>query len=204
MANGAPSLTNTPVATDPASVAPTTSTDAGNTAGAGNTTGTGTASKPTKKPAIKTGSAGSGKAPSSSASAAPAPSQSTAPAPSQSSAPAPSHSTAPAPAPSQSSAPAPAPSQTTAPANTTVTNTGALFTERFYGGRVQVTVTKTNGKVTAVSFAVATATGGRAIAFATLAQRAVASNGASVSNYTQATYTTDTFNLALASAMSKF
>lgn len=202
MANGAPSLTNTPVATDPASAAPTTSTDDGSSAGAGDTTSTGTASKPTKKPATKTGSAGAGKAPSSSASAAPVPSQSNAPSPSQSSAPAPSHSTAPAPAPSQSSAPAP--SQTAAPANTTVTNTGALFTERFYGGRVQVTVTKTNGKVTAVNFAVATATGGRAIAFATLAQWAVASNGASVSNYTQATYTTETFNAALKSAMSKF
>ena len=69
---------------------------------------------------------------------------------------------------------------------------------------MQVTVTKPNGQVTAVNFAVATATGGRAGAFGSLAQMAVASNGAAVSKISGATFTTNTFNLALASAMSKF
>ncbi len=67
-----------------------------------------------------------------------------------------------------------------------------------------MTVTKTNGKVSAVDFVVATATGGRQGAFSYLASMAVKSNGASVGNVGGATYTTNTFNQALASAMSKF
>ena len=171
MANGAPSLTNTPVATDPASVAPTTSTDAGNSAGAGNTTGTGTASKPTKKPAIKTGSAGSGKAPSSSASAAPVPSQST------------------------------------APAQTTVTKTGDVksgLSNDPYRDYAQLTVTKVNGKVTAVNVDQGFATHGWSQYYPYFAQLAVQSNGADIGNYSGATYASAAFNAALKSAMSKF
>lgn len=197
VANGAPSLTNTPVATDPASAAPTTSTDDGNSAGAGNTTGTGTASKPTKKPAIKTGSAGAGKVPSSSASAAPVPSQSTAPAP--------SHSTAPAPAPSQSSAPAP--SHSTAPAQTTVTKTGDVksgLSNDPYRDYAQLTVTKVNGKVTAVNVDQGFATHGWSQYYPYFAQLAVQSNGANIGNYSGATFAAAAFNAALKSAMSKF
>jgi len=187
MANGAPSLTNTPVATDPASAAPTTSTDDGNSAGAGDTTSTGTASKPTKKPAIKTGSAGSGKAPSSSGSAAPVPSQSTAPAPSQSTAPAPSHSTA--------------------PAQTTVTKTGDVksgLSNDPYRDYAQLTVTKVNGKVTAVNVDQGFATHGWSQYYPYFAQLAVQSNGADIGNYSGATYASAAFNAALKSAMSKF
>gem|GEM_PF-6778383 len=205
MANGAPSLTNTPVATDPASAAPTTSTDDGNSAGAGDTTSTGTASKPTKKPAIKTGSAGSGKAPSSSGSAAPVPSQSTAPAPSQSTALAPSHSTAPAPAPSQTTAPIP--SHSTAPAQTTVTKTGDVksgLSNDPYRDYAQLTVTKVNGKVTAVNVDQGFATHGWSQYYPYFAQLAVQSNGADIGNYSGATYASAAFNAALKSAMSKF
>jgi uncharacterized protein with FMN-binding domain len=85
-----------------------------------------------------------------------------------------------------------------------VTKTGSLYNENHWGGQVQVTVTKTNGKVTAVDFAVATATGGRQQAFSYLAQLAVASNGSAVANVGGATFTTNVFNQALASAMSKF
>ena len=186
MADGVPSVTDTAAPTDPKSgnsqgtATPTTSS-AG--ASAANTTAAAANTKGNKKKPKAKGT----KKPST---AKPAPSKSA------SSAPAPSKSTTPAPAPSKTTTP-PAPS-------TKTSNTGNVFTERNYGGRVQITVTKTNGKVTAVDFVVATATDGRARAFPSLAQMAVASNGAAVSNVGGATFTTNTFNQALASAMSKF
>jgi uncharacterized protein with FMN-binding domain len=85
-----------------------------------------------------------------------------------------------------------------------VTKSGSLFTENVYGGQVQVSVTKTNGKVTSVDYLASSATGGRNQVFGYLAQQAVQSNGAAVANVSQATFTTVVFNKALASAMSKF
>ena len=79
-----------------------------------------------------------------------------------------------------------------------------MFTEQIFGGQVQLSVTKTNGKVTSVDYIAASATGGRNQVFSYLAQQAVASNGGAVANISQATLTTDVFNKALASAMSKF
>ena len=180
VANGIPTASDSNAPTNQASASASTSSSASASAANTNGSSSGTSAKPTKKPTKKPAASGA------------------------SSDPASSKSTGPAPAPSKSTAPAPAPSKSTPPASSSVTKTGDVFTERQYRGKVQVIVTKTNGKVSSVEFAVATATDGRAGAFPYLAQMAVASNGAAVSNVTNATYTTDTFNLALASAMSKF
>lgn len=86
-----------------------------------------------------------------------------------------------------------------------MTKTGATIQGNDpFGDYAQVQVTKTNGKVTAVQVVSSYSNGGREQVFPYLAQEAVASNGGAVSNYSGATYTTNVFNKALASAMSKF
>ena len=87
----------------------------------------------------------------------------------------------------------------------TVTKTGDLtnLNDR-WGDYAQVTVTKINGKVTDVTLAQSYATSQWQGAYPVLAQAAVQSNGAQVSNLSGATYASNVFNAALASAMSKF
>ena len=70
-------------------------------------------------------------------------------------------------------------------------------------GQVQVKVTKTNGKITAVEMVQANATNGRESAFPTLIQAAIDSNGSSFGNLSSATYTTEAFKKSLDSAISK-
>lgn len=104
-----------------------------------------------------------------------------------------------------SSAPAPAPAATTAapaPAATGTTKTGSAINYRY--GTVQVSVTKANGKITAVNLLQQGATGGRQGAFSYLVQYAVQANGTSFGNLGGATYTTDAFKQSLESALAKF
>ena len=71
-------------------------------------------------------------------------------------------------------------------------------------GTVQVSVTKSGGKVTAVNLLQEGATGGRQAAFTYLADLAVQANGSSFGNLSGATYTTDAFKQSLESALAKF
>ncbi len=86
-----------------------------------------------------------------------------------------------------------------------VTKTGDVYQGGDqWGDYAQVTVTKVNGVVTDVTIAKAYATSQWQSAYPILAQSAVASKGSSVANLSGATYASNAFNGALASAMSKF
>ena len=71
-------------------------------------------------------------------------------------------------------------------------------------GQIQLTVTKTDGKITAISVGNSSATGGRQAAFPYLVQYAIQAQGASFGNLSGATYTTNAFKQALSSALAKF
>jgi uncharacterized protein with FMN-binding domain len=70
-------------------------------------------------------------------------------------------------------------------------------------GPVQLKVTEEAGKITAIDLVQAQATGGREQAFSYLVQEALSANGASFSNISGATYTTEAFKSALNDAISK-
>ena len=102
-------------------------------------------------------------------------------------------------------APAPVATPTQAPATNTgssTTKTGTAINYRY--GTVQVSVTKANGKITAVNLLQQGATGGRQGAFPYLVQYAIAANGTSFGNLSGATYTVDAFKQSLESALAKF
>lgn len=69
---------------------------------------------------------------------------------------------------------------------------------------MQITVTKTNGKITAVDTGSSSATAGRQAAFPYLVQYAIQANGTSFGNLSGATFTTDAFKQALAEVLTKF
>ena len=116
----------------------------------------------------------------------------------------PTKTTAPAPVstPKPKATTAPAPAQEPAPATPGVSKTGSAVQYRY--GTVQVAVTKSNGKITAVNLLQEGATGGRQAAFTYLADLAVQANGSSFGNLSGATYTTDAFKQSLESALAKF
>ena len=64
-------------------------------------------------------------------------------------------------------------------------------------GQIELTVTKANGKITAIDYSISSATGGRQGAFPYLVQYAIAANGTNFANLSGATYTTDAFKQAL-------
>jgi uncharacterized protein with FMN-binding domain len=70
-------------------------------------------------------------------------------------------------------------------------------------GSVEIKVTKSNGKISAIDLVQASATAGREQAFSYLVKDAISANGANFGNLSGATYTTDAFKQALSSAMSK-
>jgi uncharacterized protein with FMN-binding domain len=82
------------------------------------------------------------------------------------------------------------------------TQTGAAIGYRF--GTIQLSVTKSNGSITAIDLVQAGATGGRQGAFPSLVSAAIAANGSTFGNVSRATYTTDAFKQALDSALAKF
>lgn len=71
-------------------------------------------------------------------------------------------------------------------------------------GVVQVSVTKKNGKITAVKLNQATATDGRGAAFPSLVQATLDNNGTNFGNLSGATYTTNAFKKAVNNALAKF
>jgi len=70
-------------------------------------------------------------------------------------------------------------------------------------GDVKLTVTKTNGKITAIDYGTSSATNGREQAFPYLVQYAIQAQSSSFSNLSGATYTTDAFKQALDNALAK-
>ena len=109
--------------------------------------------------------------------------------------------TAPAPV-STPKATSPAPAPKPAPNTSGATKDGSAVPYQF--GTVQVSVTKSGGKITAVNMLQAGATGGRQAAFTYLADLAVQANGSGFGNLSGATYTTDAFKQSLESALAKF
>ncbi len=83
-----------------------------------------------------------------------------------------------------------------------VTKTGTSIRYRF--GTIQVSVTKTDGKITAVNLLKAGATGGRSQAFDFLVQYTVDAQGSSFGNISGATYTTDAYKQSLDAALAQF
>lgn len=122
--------------------------------------------------------------------------------------------TSPAPASTKVAAPAstPKPKTSTAPAPVVApepvtnapgtTKNGAAIQYRY--GTVQVAVTKSGGKITAVNLLQEGATGGRQAAFTYLVDLAIQANGTSFGNLSGATYTVDAFKQSLESALAKF
>jgi uncharacterized protein with FMN-binding domain len=70
-------------------------------------------------------------------------------------------------------------------------------------GDIQLTVTKANGKITAIDYGSSTATAGRDQAFPYLVQYAIQAQSSNFNNLSGATYTTDAFKQALDNALAK-
>ncbi len=86
-------------------------------------------------------------------------------------------------------------------ANGTKSATGDPVDYRY--GTVQLKVTKTAGKVTAVDLIQSGATAGREQAFPMLVDAAIKANGSNFGNVSGATFTTDAFKQAFDSAVAK-
>lgn len=80
--------------------------------------------------------------------------------------------------------------------------TGGTISYKY--GVVQVSVTKSGGKITDVNLLQGTATKGRDAAFPSLIKATISSNGTSFGNLSGATYTTNAFKKAVNSALAKF
>jgi uncharacterized protein with FMN-binding domain len=96
-------------------------------------------------------------------------------------------------------------SQGTAVTATSASGTGSATSDSYESGfgPVQLRVTEEAGKITAIDLVQAQATGGREQAFSYLVQEALSANGATFSNISGATYTTEAFKSALNDAISK-
>ncbi len=107
------------------------------------------------------------------------------------------------PVPSGSSSGTPAPSSSaSAPATKKdMTTTGDPVQYQF--GTIQLSVTRTSGKITAIGLVQSQASGGRDQVFPSLVQAGISSQGSGFGNYSGATYTTAAFKKALDSAISK-
>ena len=70
-------------------------------------------------------------------------------------------------------------------------------------GTVQLSVTRTAGKIAKIDIGSSTATNGRYQAFPVLVQAAISAQGTNFGNLSGATYTTDAFKQALSSAITK-
>ena len=96
----------------------------------------------------------------------------------------------------------PAPAPKPAPNTSGTTKDGSAVPYQF--GTVQVSVTKSGGKVSEVTMLQAGATGGRQAAFTYLVDLAIQANGSNFGNLSGATYTVDAFKQSLESALAKF
>ena len=179
-------VTNSASGVTTGATAPTGGVSTGTSAGSEtlNTAAPTASAAPTTSSTPATSSAPASKPKASSAAAAPA------------STPAATTSTSPAPVSTPKATTAPA------PAATGTTKTGSAINYRY--GTVQVSVTKANGKITAVNLLQAGATGGRQGAFSYLVDYAIQANGSSFGNLGGATFTTEAFKQSLESALAKF
>jgi uncharacterized protein with FMN-binding domain len=113
-------------------------------------------------------------------------------------------------APSASGTPSPSASPSATPTQsaqaTVVKQSASVSYQEPHSGmlRVNLVVTKTDGKITAVDTSGSTATAGRQQAFSYLASYAVQYQGSAFGNIGGATYTTDAFKQALDAALAKF
>lgn len=96
----------------------------------------------------------------------------------------------------------PAPAQEPPTNSSGTTKNGDAVPYQF--GTVQVSVTKSGGKISAVNMLQSGATGGRQAAFTYLVDLAIQANGTSFGNLSGATYTVDAFKQSLESALAKF
>lgn len=87
--------------------------------------------------------------------------------------------------------------------NTKTVKTGTGDAIQYQYGVIQLKVTTTGGKITAIEHIQAMANNGREAAFPYLKQDAIAANGSNFSNLSGATFTTDAYKQALDSALSK-
>jgi len=90
-----------------------------------------------------------------------------------------------------------------ATANATGSGSATSDSVDYQYGTVQVKVTESAGKITAVDLVQAGATAGREQAFSYLVKDAISANGSNFANISGATFTTDAFKQALDSALSK-
>lgn len=167
------------------SLAPSTGSQTSTGSSANPSTATSAAPSASSSSASSSGSGNSGSSNSGSSGAVPQPSKSASSAPAAS-----ASASTPAVQPSAT------PTKTTAAATT---KTGAAIQYRY--GTVQLSVTLTNGSITAINLVKATATDGRARAFPTLVSAAISANGIGFGNIGGATFTTDAFKQALTSAL---
>ncbi len=101
-----------------------------------------------------------------------------------------------------SGSPAPSSSATTpSTVKKDMTTTGDPVQYQF--GTIQLSVTRTSGKITNIGLVQAGASAGRDAAFPSLVQAGISSQGSGFGNYSGATYTTAAFKKALDSAISK-
>lgn len=105
-------------------------------------------------------------------------------------------------APKATTAPAPKATTPSATSSGGTTKDGSAVPYRF--GTVQVSVTKSGGKITAVNLLQAGATGGRDSAFSYLVDLAIQANGTSFGNLSGATYTVAAFKQSMEAALAKF
>jgi len=91
----------------------------------------------------------------------------------------------------------------TSSSNSKVVKTGTGDAIQYQYGVIQLKVTTTGGKITAIEHIQAGANNGREAAFPYLKKDAIAANGSSFSNLSGATFTTDAYKQALDSALSK-
>ena len=96
----------------------------------------------------------------------------------------------------------PAPAPKPAPNTSGTTHDGSAV--RYQYGTVQVSVTQSGGKITAVTMLQEGATGGRQAAFTYLVDLAIQANGSGFGNLSGATFTVDAFKQSLESALAKF
>ena len=96
----------------------------------------------------------------------------------------------------------PAPATKPAPNTSGTTHDGSAV--RYQYGTVQVSVTKSGAKITAVNMLQSGATDGRQAAFTYLVDLAIQANGSGFGNLSGATFTTDAFKQSLEAALAKF
>jgi uncharacterized protein with FMN-binding domain len=104
----------------------------------------------------------------------------------------------------QTATQAPAATQTATAAPAPVTKTVTSDPIDYKYGTVQISITKTDGLITAINMVQADATNGRAEAYVTLISATIQVQGTNYGNISGATFTTDAFKKAVDNVLKKF